>query len=137
MVIWFASQDHKKIRVEWNSKGELMALAPLRQCAEIGCRRLVRAARCPEHRREPSRQFDRNRPSAAKRGYGRRWQAFREQILARNPLCAECLPRGQTRAASVVDHIQPHRGDDELFWAADNHQALCERCHNRKTARGD
>jgi len=35
-----------------------------------------------------------------------------------------------------VDHIVPHRGDMQLFWAAPNHQALCASCSNAKSARG-
>lgn len=33
-------------------------------------------------------------------------------------------------AATVVDHIIPHRGDETLFWDPINHQALCAPCHN-------
>jgi 5-methylcytosine-specific restriction protein A len=36
----------------------------------------------------------------------------------------------------VVDHIKPHKGDRGLFWELANHQALCKRCHDRKTANG-
>jgi 5-methylcytosine-specific restriction protein A len=36
-----------------------------------------------------------------------------------------------------VDHIVPHKGDMRLFWDPRNHQGLCERCHNSKTARED
>lgn len=32
--------------------------------------------------------------------------------------------------ASVVDHIQPHRGDLELFWDPENWQPLCALHHN-------
>jgi len=40
--------------------------------------------------------------------------------------------------AVVVDHIIPHRGDLALFWDEKNNwQALCHRCHSRKTARED
>jgi 5-methylcytosine-specific restriction protein A len=35
--------------------------------------------------------------------------------------------------ATAVDHIQPHRGDYELFWDSDNWQPLCATCHGRKT----
>ena len=37
----------------------------------------------------------------------------------------------------IVDHIIPHRGDLEMFWNQLNHQALCKRCHDSKTARED
>ena len=33
--------------------------------------------------------------------------------------------------SNVVDHIVPHRGDQELFWdVANNWQALCRQCHS-------
>jgi 5-methylcytosine-specific restriction endonuclease McrA len=37
-------------------------------------------------------------------------------------------------SATRVDHIEPHGGNEELFWRESNHQSLCESCHNRKTA---
>jgi 5-methylcytosine-specific restriction protein A len=37
----------------------------------------------------------------------------------------------------VTDHIVPHRGDPALLWDPANLQALCARCHNRKTALED
>jgi 5-methylcytosine-specific restriction protein A len=40
-------------------------------------------------------------------------------------------------AATVVDHILAHKGDAGLFWKQSNWQALCRRCHNRKTAVSD
>jgi 5-methylcytosine-specific restriction protein A len=38
-------------------------------------------------------------------------------------------------AATVVDHVVPHRGDAALFWDEVNWAALCKRCHDAKTAR--
>jgi 5-methylcytosine-specific restriction protein A len=72
------------------------------------------------------------RPSASQRGYGARWQRYRAWFLAQNCACREC-----GRAATVVDHIRPHRGDYDLFWDELNHQPLCKRCHDQKTARED
>jgi len=56
--------------------------------------------------------------------------------LRRNPLCVKCLKEGKTTPVTVVDHIEPHRGDYDKFWNEDNFQSLCESCHNRKTAKG-
>jgi 5-methylcytosine-specific restriction protein A len=39
--------------------------------------------------------------------------------------------------AVVVDHITPHRRNKELFWDKTNWQALCKRCHDRKTGSGN
>lgn len=70
------------------------------------------------------------RESSAKRGYGGRWQAYRERYLTEHPLCVMHQAQGRVVAASVVDHIEPHRGDHKLFWNPKNHQALCKSCHD-------
>lgn len=72
-----------------------------------------------------------SRPSAQARGYTYAWQKASKRFLLDNPTCARCAADAQ-----VVDHIQPHRGDPVLFWEYTNWQALCKRCHDRKTARG-
>lgn len=77
------------------------------------------------------------RASAHARGYGRRWQAASRGYLNAHPLCVRCEAAGQVTAATVVDHVVPHRGDQTLFWDAINWQALCKRCHDRKTAAED
>ena len=77
------------------------------------------------------------RQTAAERGYGSRWQKARVTYLRNNPLCAECYKIDRLTAATVVYHIKPHQGNQELFWDHGNWQPLCESCHNRKTARED
>lgn len=61
--------------------------------------------------------------------YGKRWQKLRAHHLAQHPLCALHLTRGEVVAASVVDHVTPHRGDVRLFWNG-KLQSLCKRCHD-------
>jgi 5-methylcytosine-specific restriction protein A len=39
--------------------------------------------------------------------------------------------------ATVVDHIKPHRGNQESFWDSDNWRAMCKRCHDIKTVKED
>jgi 5-methylcytosine-specific restriction protein A len=53
-----------------------------------------------------------------------RWQRLRELQLGEHPLCAFCK-----RIANVCDHEQPHRGDEERFWAGP-FQSLCKPCHD-------
>ena len=77
------------------------------------------------------------RETACQRGYDAYWRSYRLSFLRRNPLCVECKKSGKLKAASVVDHIIPHRGNKELFWDIKNHQALCTRHHNEKTRRGE
>jgi 5-methylcytosine-specific restriction endonuclease McrA len=62
--------------------------------------------------------------------YGRKWQDARRVFLAEHPLCRMCEQLGRTTAAEVVDHIEPHRGDETKFWARTNWQPLCKRCHD-------
>ena len=69
--------------------------------------------------------------------YNRQWSKVRKQFLLDNPLCCRCLELGCIETATVVDHIIPHRGDTSLFWDNDNWQALCKRCHDKKTASED
>ena len=73
--------------------------------------------------------------SSASRGYGYRWRCYRANYLARNPICVMCQCLGRVTAATVVDHKQPHRGDERLFWDENNHQALCKTCHDGAKAR--
>jgi 5-methylcytosine-specific restriction protein A len=110
-----------------------MPEAPKKPCPVPGCPRLVERGYCAAH--EKLLGPDARRESAARRGYGRRWREASKAFLAEHPLCAECARRGATALASVVDHIQPHRGDQDLFWDRSNWQPLCKPCHDRKTAR--
>lgn len=66
----------------------------------------------------------------SERGYGWRWQKARLRFLQENPLCVYCQRQGRVTAATVVDHITPHRGDMDLFWDSDNWQPLCKHCHD-------
>lgn len=63
--------------------------------------------------------------------YSSRWDRLRRRFLRDNPLCVYCERAGKTKAATVVDHIQPHRGDMALFWRQGNWQPLCQSCHDR------
>ena len=70
------------------------------------------------------------RPGARKRGYDTRWEKARATHLRHEPLCRMCRARGVTTTASVVDHIVPHKGDQERFWDKGNWQSLCGTCHD-------
>lgn len=62
--------------------------------------------------------------------YGRTWRQIRYQRLVKFPLCALCARLGVVTAATVVDHIVPHRGNKELFFDSENLQSLCQHCHD-------
>ena len=76
------------------------------------------------------------RPSAHQRGYTGRWQRERLYFLSQHPLCVMCEAENRVKAATVVDHITPHRGNMELFWDVSNWQALCKTHHDKKTGQG-
>ena len=59
------------------------------------------------------------------------WRALRQQRLAAEPLCRMCRTQEERLvAATVVDHVKPHRGDERLFFDYENTQSLCEFHHN-------
>ncbi|MCB4861959.1 HNH endonuclease [Sphingobium sp. PNB] len=64
----------------------------------------------------------------------REWKEKRKALLFAEPLCVFCLAQGLTTAATVADHVVPHRGDYELFWFGEL-QALCAPCHDNSKAR--
>jgi 5-methylcytosine-specific restriction protein A len=78
------------------------------------------------------RELDQHRGSAHARGYDARWAKARLTYIAEHPTCAHCALQGRTTAATLVDHIVPHHGDQELFWLVANWQALCASCHQVK-----
>ena len=58
-----------------------------------------------------------------------KWRKLRSRFLNANPLCAICQESGRVTAATIVDHIVPHKGDMEKFWNGP-FQALCKPCHD-------
>ena len=102
---------------------------PLKGNRVCSCGRTVPAGECP-CRRARKAEYDRNRPTAAQRGYGNPWYRESKEFLARreNRFCAfKC-----GRVADLVDHIIPHRSNPKLFWDHSNWQALCTHCHNTR-----
>lgn len=120
-----------------------MALSARRPCASPGCPELVAKGYCTAHQGRGSvARADGGRGTAHERGYGGRWRKARETYLASHPLCAECQRQGRVTPARVVDHVKPHRGDQQLFWDSSNWQALCDftspyDCHGAKTGKGE
>ena len=61
----------------------------------------------------------------------RRWRKARAAYLAANQLCVFCTEQGRDTLANTVDHIEPHKGDYDLFWDSENNwQSLCAPCHS-------
>lgn len=110
---------------------------PKQACRQPGCDQLTASGYCDGCRRR-NRKED-ARPTAAQRGYGSMWQRARAAYLAAHPVCVDPYRAHGEReaAATVVDHIVPHRGDYELFWDSRNWQPLCRTCHGIKIVRED
>jgi 5-methylcytosine-specific restriction protein A len=109
---------------------------PLKPCNKAGCHELTRESYCEQHKKE-KHQYDKNRGTAAQRGYGAKWRKARKYYLSANPLCVKCREEDKLSVATVVDHITPHKGDKGLFWDQNNWAALCASCHSRKTVQED
>ena len=45
-------------------------------------------------------------------------------------LCNYCLRQGKYSPVEVVDHKEPHKGNEVLFWDQSNWQSLCKDCHD-------
>ena len=92
----------------------------------------------PKHGRAPAaRRHEQKRDTAADRGYDARWRKARAAFLRAHPVCLECEAEGKLIAATVVDHVVPHKGDASRFWDRTNWQPLCKAHHDRKTAAHD
>jgi 5-methylcytosine-specific restriction enzyme A len=53
------------------------------------------------------------------------------------PVMSQCYDEGRITAATQTDHVQPHRGDQVLFWdVVNNWQSLCATCGARKSQAG-
>ena len=106
-----------------------MPTKPKKPCKHPGCPRLTNDHYCDQH----AKLHIKDRANAFKRGYNSQWQKARKCFLLKNPFCLECQQEGKLKPATVVDHINPHRGDEKLFWDESNWQPLCKRCHDKKT----
>ncbi|ONH85370.1 HNH endonuclease [Thalassospira sp. MCCC 1A02803] len=117
--------------------GDVMPNLPTKPCAVARCGTLTRERYCEKHQAEHRKRQDERRGTAAKRGYGSKWQKARAAFLREHPLCCQCQNEGYVVAATEVDHIIPHKGDQKLFWSRSNWQSLCKTHHSIKTAKED
>ncbi len=103
----------------------------MKPCNHPGCGVAINAKDkyCVAHVAAHKKDYPRRNPES-NRIYGtQRWRKYRRWFLNRNPVCIEC-----GELAAVVDHILPvNQGGD--FWAIENQQPLCKRCHDIKTGK--
>ncbi|HJV73157.1 MAG TPA: HNH endonuclease [Noviherbaspirillum sp.] len=130
-----------------------MPKRPKSICRQAGCGALVEMPGfCPVHKKDQQRKDVERRGTAHERGYNSRWRKAREGFLRKHPLCVHCERERRLTAATIVDHIQPHKlkealdsGDQvaierarKLFWDSENNwQSLCKHHHDVKTATED
>jgi 5-methylcytosine-specific restriction endonuclease McrA len=65
-----------------------------------------------------------------------RWQRRRLDQLRKEPFCAMCRRAGIWTAATVADHVQPHKGSATAFWTGQL-QSLCKPHHDRDKQRAE
>jgi hypothetical protein len=58
------------------------------------------------------------------------WKQLASWQLKDEPLCQRCFIHGHVRAATVVHHVQPHRGDRAFFLDPSNLESLCKWHHD-------
>ncbi len=68
---------------------------------------------------------DRDRGSARQRGYTTRWDKACATFKQRHPYCLGCQALGKRMATQVVDHVEPHKGDQAKFWNTAMWQPAC------------
>ena len=115
-----------------------MPTIPKRKCIECDAI-AVANGRCARHNAEYLRRY---RQSGARRESAAlyntaAWQALRREVLFECPFCVKCMEKGMYVPAQVVDHIDPHKGDEKKFFDKSNLQSLCKKCHDVKTASED
>lgn len=85
-------------------------------------------------RAQSQKEYNQSRPIEHDFYQTTEWRKLRAAYRRAHPLCEECLRKGRTEPANVVDHIKEITdGGDPLDW--NNLQSLCRACHNRKTAK--
>ena len=105
---------------------------PGHPCKVTTCPNIAPAgqAYCVEHKKGHKSDYARAHPEHFRLYNNKRWRRYRRMFLSEYPICAEC-----GREATICDHVRDHDGDWDTFWDPANHQPLCARCHNQKTAK--
>jgi 5-methylcytosine-specific restriction enzyme A len=103
----------------------------LRICATPRCPEPVKSGRCPSCKTAAEQA----RGSSSERGYGSAaHRRFRQQVLAREPVCVLCYRRPSVHA----DHHPVSRRDLVAAGANPNDpqhgRGLCRVCHSKETA---
>ncbi len=100
------------------------------KCRELGCNnpKTTRSCFCNEHGggiTDKGKANSKLYSSAA-------WKKQRTIQLSQQPLCAGCLCAGKVVQAEHIDHVFPHRQNNDKF-KRNIYQSLCQSCHTLKT----
>jgi len=57
------------------------------------------------------------RPNFRKRGYTTRWDKAAANFRRQHPYCLGCQAIGRVMPTELVDHVEPHKGDQSKFWS--------------------
>ena len=111
-----------------------MPRKPKRPCAYPGCPELVDGGYCEKHKKLVTEQYNKyGRDDFTKNFYkSPAWIICRKKHLEEQPFCVECLKKGKTVKATMVDHIVPIK-DGGSRYDNSNLQSLCWSCHSRKS----
>ena len=116
-----------------------MPTKPNKPCLHPGCGKLTQSRYCSIHdlkQKDQAKKYDRQRGTAAQRGYDKPWRQLRESVILRDMFtCQKCGKIVTRKGEAHVDHIisKERGGGDELS----NLQTLCCSCHSIKTIRED
>jgi len=104
-------------------------------CSYPGCCEIINGGRfCSRHAKQPRPRLERSHWSARSNEMlynTTKWRALKRKIIATFNACAIC----GSQEGLEVHHIEPPRGDENLFFAEDNLCVLCHQCHVRVTNR--
>lgn len=115
-------------------------------CHSPGCFNLTDARYCEAHAWKQAEEDKAKAAGATRRwaehhassGYewvyhDPRWRRIAARRRKAEPFCRECAREGIQTPGKVVDHVQPHKGDESLAFDYENTQTLCWRHSNRKS----
>ena len=111
---------------------------PSKVCTYPGCNKLVDRGRCEAHQllnaaKKNAYYKNRDKTDIARKWlYSRRYRGAAAKFKQDHPFCVECYKQGIVKPGTILDHIIPHEGDEQLFWDVNNWQHLCNDCHEEK-----
>jgi 5-methylcytosine-specific restriction protein A len=120
-----------------------MPYLPKKECYLPQCRKeaIGKTPYCKDHQHLSGSGFGKGRYVRDDRYNDIRWRKLSMHVRRLNPICEACKKSGRVSAAEVTDHIVPWKSGkteaerNDLFWDRDNLQALCNKCHNSKSAK--